>query len=81
MAKKLNVPKKGTEKAPEDAAPVVKSPRENMQHPEERKRKVYERTTISVNPELYKEFKAYAATNDTTVTALLEDAMRSILGK
>ncbi len=80
MAKKLSVPKKGTEKAPEAVAPV-KSPREMMQHPEERKRKVYERTTISVNPELYKEFKAYAATNDTTVTALLEDAMMKILGK
>ena len=79
MAKKLNVPKKGTEKAPEVAAPVEKSPRENMQHPEEEKK--YSRTTIVVDPDLYKESKAYALQNDTTVTALLNGAMRSILGK
>ena len=79
MAKKLNVPKKGTEKAPEIVKPVVKSPRENMQHPEEEKK--YSRTTIVVDPDLYKEFKASALQNDTTVTALLNGAMRSILGK
>ena len=79
MAKKLSVPKKGTEKAPEIVKPVEKSPRENMQHPEEEKK--YSRTTIVVDPDLYKEFKAYAASTGTTVTALLNDAMRSILGK
>lgn len=79
MAKKLNVLKKGTEKAPEIVKPVVKSPRENMQHPEEEKK--YSRTTIVVDPDLYKEFKAYAASTGTTVTALLNGAMRSILCK
>jgi len=80
MAKKaLSVPKKGTEKAPEIVKTVAKSPRENMVHPEEEKK--YARTTIVVDPDLYKEFKAHAATTGTTVTALLNDAMRSILGK
>lgn len=69
MAKQLNVPKKGIEK----------SPRENMQHPEEEKK--YTRTTIVVDPDLYKEFKAYAASTGTTMMALLNDAMHSILGK
>ena len=80
--KRINVnkvPKNGTEKAPEVAKPVEKSPREKIQHPEEEKK--YSRTTIVVDPDLYKEFKAYAASTGTTVTALLNDAMRKILGK
>ena len=79
MAKTLSVPKKGTEKAPE-AKPVERTPLQKMIHPEEEK-KEYTRTTIVVDPGLYKEFKAYALQNDTTVTALFNDAMRSILGK
>lgn len=79
MAKKpLSVPKKGTEKAPE-VKPVERTPLQKMQHPEVKEEN--RRTTIVVNPDLYKEFKAYAASNGTTVTALLNDAMRKILGK
>ena len=77
--KPLSVPKKGTEKAPEAAKPEVKTPLQKMLHPEAKEEN--RRTTIVVNPELYKEFKAYAATTGTTVTALLNDAMRKILGK
>ena len=77
--KPLSVPKKGTEKAPEVVKPVVTTPLQKMLHPEVKEEN--RRTTIVVNPELYKEFKAYAATAGTTVTALLNDAMRKILGK
>ncbi len=80
MAKKLNVPKKGTEKAPEISPVTDRTPLEKMLHNDGGKKK-YERTTISINPDLYKEFKVYAATTGTTVTALLEDAMRKILKK
>lgn len=79
MVKKLSVPKKGTEKAPEVVKPEAKTPLQRMLHPEVKEEN--RRTTIVVNPELYKEFKAYAATTGTTVTALLNDAMRNILGK
>ena len=40
-----------------------------------------ERTTICVNPELYKEFKMKTLANDTTVTAVLEMAMRQYLSE
>ena len=50
MAKKLHVPKKGTEKSPEVAAPVVKSPRENMQHPEEEKKPEPPKKTAKAGP-------------------------------
>lgn len=43
--------------------------------------KKYSRTTIVVDPDLYKQFKAFAASTGTTVTALLNGAMRNILGK
>lgn len=79
MVKKLSVPKKGTEKAPEVVKSEAKTPLQKMLHPEVKEEN--RRTTILVNPELYKEFKAYAATTSTTVTALLNDAMRNILGK
>ena len=77
--KPLSVPKKGTEKAQEVVKPVATTPLQKMLHPEVKEEN--RRTTIVVNPELYKEFRAYALQNDTTVTALLNDAMRSILGK
>lgn len=77
--KPLSVPKKGTEKAPEVVKPAATTPLQKMLHPEVKEEN--RRTTIVVNPELYKEFKAYAATAGTTVTALLNDAMREILGK
>ena len=74
----LSVPKKGTEKAAEVVRPAV-TPMQKMLHPEVKGEN--RRTTIIVNPELYKEFRAYAVTTGTTVTALLNDAMRKILSK
>lgn len=79
MAKKLTVPQKGTEKAPELSVKAERTPLERMIKPEVKEKN--ERTTICVNPELYKEFKVYAAQHDTTVTALLNQAMRDILTK
>lgn len=79
MAKKLTVPQKGTEKAPELDSKQERTPLEKMIRPEAKEKN--ERTTICVNPELYKEFKVYAAQHDTTVTALLNQAMRDILTK
>lgn len=77
--KPLNVPKKGTEKAPDIVVPEAKTPLQKMLHPEVKEEN--RRTTIVVNAELYKEFKAFAATLGTTVTALLNDAMRKMLCK
>ncbi len=79
MAKKLTVPQKGTEKAPELNVNQERTPLERMIKPETKEKN--ERTTICVNPELYKAFKVYAAQHDTTVTALLNQAMRDILTK
>ena len=62
----------------ESMASAEESPRELRQHQEEKK---YSRTTIVVDPDLYKQFKAFAASTGTTVTALLNGAMRNILGK
>lgn len=79
MAKKLIVPLKGTEKAPEHDIKIERTPLERMIKPEVKEKN--ERTTICVNPELYKEFKVYAAQHDTTVTSLLNQAMCDILTK
>ena len=76
--KPLTVPKSGT---PVAAQPVVASidrtPMEKMLHREVKN----ERTTICVNPELYKEFKKYALDHDTTVTALLNKFMSETVGE
>lgn len=72
MAKKpISAEDKVTEVASEFVTPAVR------QRLEEKK---YSRTTIVVDPDLYKQFKAFAASNGTTVTALLNEAMRNILG-
>ena len=39
------------------------------------------RTTLRVDPTLYRRAKAQAARNGTTVTALFEDALRSLLDR
>lgn len=81
MAKKtLTMPQSGT-------TPV--SPLKAMTHPTgpavETKKSSSEqenkRTTIVINPETYRKFKVYAAQHDTTITALLNQAMRDILTK
>lgn len=75
--KPLTVPKSGTTVAAQTAASVDKTPMEKMLHREVKN----ERTTICVNPELYKEFKKYALEHDTTVTALLNKFMSDTVGE
>ena len=76
--KPLTVPKSRTAAAvqPTDAI-EDKTPMEKMLHREVKN----ERTTICVNPELYKEFKKYALDHDTTVTALLNKFMSETVGE
>jgi hypothetical protein len=74
----MSVEEKGTEMPLTSMASAEKSPRELRQRQDEKK---YSRTTIVVDPDLYKQFKAFAASTGTTVTALLNGAMRNILGK
>ena len=73
----LTVPKTGTDKAQPVVAAEAQTPMQKMLHQEKKK----ERTTICVNPELYKEFKMKTLANDTTVTAVLEMAMRQYLSE
>lgn len=74
----MSVEEKGTEMPLASMASAENSPRELRQRQDEKK---YSRTTIVVDPDLYKQFKAFAASTGTTVTALLNGAMRNILGK
>ena len=75
MAKKpMGAEEKGAEMPLESMASAEKL----RQRQDEKK---YSRTTIVVDPDLYKQFKAFAASTGTTVTALLNGAMRNILGK
>lgn len=78
VKRQMSAEEKGAEMQLESIASAEKSPRELRQRPEEKK---YSRTTIVVDPNLYKQFKAFAASTGTTVTALLNDAMRRIIGK
>ena len=76
--KPLTIPKSGmTATAQPVAATTDKTPMEKMLHREVKN----ERTTICVNPELYKEFKKYALEHDTTVTALLNQFMSETVGE
>lgn len=78
MAKKLIVPQSGMNTA--TVKPVAEegpTPMQKMLHQERKK----ERTTICVDPELYKEFKMRTLANDTTVTAVLEKAMQEYIGE
>lgn len=76
--KPLTVPKSGTPVAAQPvAATTDRTPMEKMLHREVKN----ERTTICVNPELYKEFKKYALDHDTTVTALLNKFMSETVGE
>lgn len=70
----MSVEEKGAEMPLESMASAEKL----RQRQDEKK---YSRTTIVVDPDLYKQFKAFAASTGTTVTALLNGAMRNILGK
>jgi len=79
MAKKLSVPS-GTGKTIEPKR--EQTPLSNMTHPKEKvKRSDWPRTTICINPELYKKFQIKVKENDTTVTAVLEKAMRAYIGE
>lgn len=75
MAKK---PMRAEEKGAEMPLESMASAEKLRQRQDEKK---YSRTTIVVDPDLYKQFKAFAASTGTTVTALLNGAMRNILGK
>lgn len=76
--KPLTVPKSRTAAAVQPADAIEdKTPMEKMLHREVKN----ERTTICVNPELYKEFKKYALEHDTTVTALLNQFMSDTVGE
>lgn len=78
MAKKLTMPQVGT-------TPV--SPLKAMTHPTEStvetkkgsSEQENKRTTIVVNPDTYRKFKAYAAETGQTVTALMNDFMEQTL--
>jgi len=78
MAKKLTMPQAGT-------TPV--SPLKAMTHPTEptveTKKGVSEqenkRTTIVINPDTYRKFKAYAAESGQTVTSLINEFMERTL--
>ena len=80
MAKKLTMPQAGT-------TPV--SPLKAMTHPTEptveTKRVVSEqenkRTTIVINPDTYRKFKAYAAESGQTVTSLINEFMERTLSE
>ena len=75
--KPLTIPKTGMTAAQPVAVTTDKTPMEKMLHREVKN----ERTTICVNPELYKEFKKYALEHDTTVTALLNQFMSETVGE
>ena len=75
MAKKLTMPQAGT-------TPV--SPLKAMTHPAEpvmetKMSEENKRTTIVINPETYRKFKAYAAETGQTVTSLINDFMEKTL--
>ena len=80
MAKKLTMPQAGT-------TPV--SPLKAMTHPTEptveTKKGVSEqenkRTTIVINPDTYRKFKAYAAESGQTVTSLINEFMERTLSE
>ena len=80
MAKKLTMPQAGT-------TPV--SPLKAMTHPTEptvkTKKGSYEqenkRTTIVINPDTYRKFKAYAAESGQTVTSLINEFMERTLSE
>ncbi|MCQ2174370.1 MAG: hypothetical protein MJY61_04470 [Bacteroidales bacterium] len=71
----LIIPKSGTERA----SSVAKTPIQKLVHNENKGN--YGRTTICIDPVLFKEFKVYAAQHDTSVSALLNKAIKQILGK
>lgn len=71
----LIIPKAGTERA----AATPKTPIQKLVHNQAKGN--YGRTTICIDPELFKEFKVYAAQNGTSVSALLNKAIKQILGK
>ena len=78
MAKKLTMPQAGT-------TPV--SPLKAMTHPTEPTVKTKKgsseqenkRTTIVINPDTYRKFKAYAAESGQTVTSLINEFMEQTL--
>lgn len=72
---RLIIPKAGTERA----AAVAKTPIQKLTHNESKGN--YGRTTICIDPELFREFKVYAAQNGTSVSALLNKAIKDILKK
>lgn len=80
MAKKLTMPQAGT-------TPV--SPLKAMTHPTEptvETKKVTseqenKRTTIVINPDTYRKFKAYAAESGQTVTSLINEFMERTLSE
>lgn len=80
MAKKLTMPKTGTAPAP--------SPMHNMIHNTESETAAVKksgeenkRTTILVNPVLYRKFKVYATETGQTVTGLINEFMEDTLAK
>lgn len=80
MAKKLTMPKTGTAPAP--------SPMHNMIHNTESESTAAKkggeenkRTTILINPAIYRRFKAYAAETGQTVTSLINGFMENTLAK
>ena len=78
MAKKLTMPQAGT-------TPV--SPLRAMTHPTEptvetkkgSSEQENKRTTIVINPDTYRKFKAYAAESGQTVTSLINEFMERTL--
>ena len=80
MAKKLTMPQAGT-------TPV--SPLKAMTHPTEPTVKTKKglseqenkRTTIVINPDTYRKFKAYAAESGQTVTSLINEFMERTLSE
>ena len=80
MAKKLTMPQAGT-------TPV--SPLRAMTHPTEptvetkkgSSEQENKRTTIVINPDTYRKFKAYAAESGQTVTSLINEFMERTLSE
>ena len=80
MAKKLTMPQAGT-------TPV--SPLKAMTHPTEptvetkkgASEQENKRTTIVINPDTYRKFKAYAAESGQTVTSLINEFMERTLSE
>lgn len=75
MAKKLTMPQAGT-------TPI--SPLKAMTHrtepvAETKAAEENKRTTIVINPETYRKFKAYAAESGQTVTSLINEFMEQTL--